>query len=56
MVIVSDTIGGLQCMINNFNKYCETWNLEVNLGKSKILKKGGGKFVRKKSGFVKVNA
>ena len=41
----SDSNGGLQMMIKNFEMYCDQWNLQENLDKSKIIifKKGVGK-------------
>jgi hypothetical protein len=43
--IISDSIQGLQDMINDLEKYCSLWNLTVNLNKSNVIvfKKGGGK-------------
>lgn len=43
IVIMSPTAAGLQHMMNRLQKYCETWNLLVNLNKSKVIvfRKGG---------------
>jgi exonuclease III len=50
---ISDSPAGLQIMINNLIKYCEKWNLQVNINKSKILifKKGGGKRAKNEKWF-----
>lgn len=43
IVLLSPTATGLQHMINRLENYCETWNLRVNLSKSKIMvfRRGG---------------
>lgn len=43
IVIMSEDAKKLQKMINNLEAYCNVWNLEVNLAKSKIMvfRKGG---------------
>lgn len=47
IVILSDDIMTLQEMINNLEKYCDCWNLEVNLAKSKIMVfRNGGRLSR----------
>ena len=42
-VIFSDTPQGLQQSLNKLQQYCETWNLTVNVDKTKIMvfRKGG---------------
>ena len=42
-VIFSDTPEGLQMSLNKLQNYCETWNLTVNVDKTKIMvfRKGG---------------
>ena len=42
-VIFSDTPQGLQQSLNKLQQYCETWNLTVNVDKTKIIvfRKGG---------------
>lgn len=47
IVILSDDIKILQSMITNLEKYCNYWNLEVNLTKSKIMVfRNGGRLSR----------
>ena len=43
MILVSDTPYHLQRMLNQLEQYCNTWNLNVNINKSKItiFRKGG---------------
>ncbi|XP_075159386.1 uncharacterized protein LOC142232535 [Haematobia irritans] len=43
MVVLADDPGTMQQMINNLEKYCNKWNLEVNMHKSEIMvfRKGG---------------
>ena len=36
-VLFSDTIEGLQSSLNNLESYCNKWNLEVNVDKTKIV-------------------
>ena len=36
-VIFSDTPEGLQLSLNKLQSYCETWNLTVNVDKTKII-------------------
>ncbi|XP_039276148.1 uncharacterized protein LOC120349696 [Nilaparvata lugens] len=44
IALISDSPVGLQYMINNLERYCEMWNLKVNLDKSKIMVfRNGGK-------------
>ena len=42
-VILSDTIEGLQSSLNYLEMFCTKWNLDVNIGKTKIVvfRKGG---------------
>lgn len=42
-VIFSDSIQGLQASLNNLESYCDKWNLQVNVAKTKIVvfRKGG---------------
>ena len=42
-VIFSDTPQGLQQSLNKLQQYCETWNLTVNVDKTKsmVFRKGG---------------
>lgn len=37
IVFLAETIDGMQLMINRLEEYCKTWNLFVNLEKSKIV-------------------
>ncbi len=37
LLILSDTPGGLQKALNNLDKYCKTWHLEVNTEKTHIV-------------------
>jgi hypothetical protein len=41
LVLFSLSPVGLQNSINGLNKFCSTWNLEVNIKKTKILKFSG---------------
>jgi hypothetical protein len=44
VVLIAPTAASLQIMINNLEKYCDLWNLQLNLNKSKILVfRNGGK-------------
>ena len=36
-VLFSNTASDLQCSLNNFRLYCETWKLTVNISKTKIV-------------------
>ena len=36
-VLFSDTIEGLQTSLNNIESYCNKWNIEVNVDKTKIV-------------------
>ena len=36
-VLFPDTIEGLQSSLNNLESYCNKWNLEVNVDKTKIV-------------------
>lgn len=51
MVFLSDTVEGMQLMINRLERYCATWNLSVNLSKSKmmIFRNGGGRYARREN-------
>jgi hypothetical protein len=47
LVLLAPTAGSLQMMINKLEEYCSTWNLVVNLTKSKIMVfRRGGKLKR----------
>ena len=48
MILVSDTPYHLQRMLNQLEQYCNTWNLNVNINKSKIT-------IFRKGGFLKRN-
>ena len=37
MVLLSETIDGLQQMLNTLSSYTKDWNLEVNIDKTKIV-------------------
>lgn len=57
LVIVADDIKILQEMMNRLEKYCELWNMEVNLNKSEIMVfRKGGKLSSKEKWFYKGNA
>lgn len=44
IVLMAPTATSLQLMINDLEKYCQQWNLKVNLTKSKIMVfRNGGK-------------
>ena len=42
-VIMSETLEGLQALLNQLEIYCNKWNLVVNIDKTKVMifKKGG---------------
>lgn len=46
IVFLSDSVDGLQRMINRLDVYCKNWNLTINLQKSKIMvfRDGGGRY------------
>ena len=43
LVLFSESKQGLQCALNRLDEYCQTWHLNVNLRKTKIIvfTKGG---------------
>lgn len=43
MVIFSESIAGLQSLLDQLTYYCSTWKLHINVNKSKIVvfRKGG---------------
>ena len=43
MVLFSESIEGLQSLLNELSHYCETWKLSNNVEKSQVLvfRKGG---------------
>ena len=43
MVLFSESIEGLQSLLNELLNYCEAWKLSINVEKSKVLvfRKGG---------------
>ncbi len=43
LLMISDTVNGLQKKLNVLQKYCLKWNLTVNMYKSKVVvfKRGG---------------
>ena len=43
MVLFSESIEGLQSLLNELSHYCETWKLSFNIEKSQVLvvRKGG---------------
>ena len=43
MVLFSESIDGLQSLLNELSNYCEIWKLSINVEKSKVLvfRKGG---------------
>ena len=49
LVILSEDPRGLQNSLNNLDKYCSTWKLDVNLNKTKVLKFQQNGHVCKKS-------
>lgn len=57
LVFLSETINGMQLMINRLERYCKTWNLSVNLAKSKIMimRRGVAGFRGVKSGRLRRN-
>ena len=42
LVLISQSVDGLQRLLDRLKIYCENWNLEVNQGKTKVMvfKKG----------------
>ena len=36
-ILISDTNTGLQQLLTKFEKYCDKWNLKVNVQKTKIV-------------------
>lgn len=57
VVIVADNIVTMRRMIGNLECYCEKWNLEVNLAKSRIVvfKPSGGKTSGKENWYFRGN-
>lgn len=52
IVIFAETVEALQLMINKIVNYFETWNMHINLDKSKIMIfSGGGKIARNERWF-----
>ena len=43
MVLFSESIEGLQSLLNELSNYCEAWKLSINVDKSNVLvfRKGG---------------
>ena len=37
ILIVSESVSGLQCSLDKFNKYCQKWKLHVNTVKTKTM-------------------
>ena len=46
LVLVSDSVKGLQTLINKLELYCDTWKLTVNTKKSKIIVFKNGSILR----------
>lgn len=56
IVIMADNVKILQNMIQRLEKYCDDWNLEVNLNKSEIMVfRNGGKNSREEKWYFKGN-
>ena len=36
-VLIADTTTGLQQLLKEFEKYCDKWNLKINVQKTKIV-------------------
>ena len=36
-VLMSENVDGMQTMLNVFSEYCNTWKLEVNVAKTKVI-------------------
>ena len=36
-VLISETVDGMQHMLNVFSDYCNTWKLHVNIDKNKVV-------------------
>lgn len=54
MVIFAETVESLQLMINKIGRYFETWNLQLNLDKSKIMIfRSGGRLARNEKWLYK---
>lgn len=53
IVFLADTVESMQLMINRLERYCSTWNLSVNLSKSKmmIFRKGGGRYAKREKWY-----
>lgn len=37
IVLISESAKGLQNCLNKLSKYCDIWNLSVNIDKSKVI-------------------
>lgn len=48
IVFLAESVHSMQLMINRLETYCKTWNLSVNLEKTKIMifRDGGGRYSR----------
>lgn len=54
IVILAEEVEVLQAMIDRLEKYCDDWNLEVNLTKSKIMVfRNGGRLASREKWFFK---
>ena len=54
-VIFSNTPEGLQLSLNKLQSYCETWNLTVNVVKTKLIVfRKGGLYLNVNDGFIVV--
>lgn len=53
IVIMAESAHSLQLMINRLAEYCNTWNLTVNLSKSKVMifRRGNGRYARNEQFF-----
>ena len=36
-VLMSENVDGMQTMLNVFSEYCNTWKLQVNIAKTKVV-------------------
>ena len=36
-VLMSENVNGMQTMLNIFSEYCNTWKLQVNIGKTNVV-------------------
>lgn len=53
MVILAETVESLQLMINRLAEYCNKWNLQMNLEKTKVMVfKNGGRLSKREKWYI----